>query len=298
MKGHFVCLEKKRDGDIFPTVDVIYETARGEEYIRKIRYYLPQMLPLINGEAEAEEYPRKTLYSFNCPCGMCDFRLLCLHDDLTGLTYWEKKTYRIPFLSPTELIKWETCPRQWAYDRSGLRSSLKAAKQEFGSVIHDAIEAHVKSRIAPSEVFVGKWDPYKDVNLQYSSRENHGYLRLVGISLMEKFPGFWEAFRKEKGIQSCETESKKSRMFDDFALNGRPDAVCRTKDDVIVLDWKVISQKYDESWVKVADQMTGYFLLEEAASHAKEVTYGDNDKQSENKGSDKAVSGVPSPVCV
>lgn len=297
MKGYFVCLEKKRDGEIFPTEVVEYDQKRGEEYLKKIRFYLPQMLPLINGEVQAEDYPGRTLYAFNCPCGMCDYRMLCLEDKLDGLTYIEKKVYRIPYLSPTELIKWETCPRQWAYHRSGLSSALRAAKQEFGSVVHDAVEAHVRNRIAPPDVFVSKWDAKKDLNLQYSSKENHGYLREVGISLMKKFPEFWKSFVKEKGILSCSTETKKSRIFPGFALNGRPDIVCNTRNDITVIDWKVISKKYDESWVKVSDQMTGYFLLVGADSQAVEVTYGDNNR-SENDGSDKVLQGVCDTVSV
>lgn len=264
MKGFFVILERRIKGDIHKTEPVFFDPARAEEYLKKIRFYLPQMLPLIRGEVDAEYYPRKTMYSFNSPCGMCDYSKICLNNDLEGYHFKERREYNPPFLSPTEIIKYETCPRQWAYLRSGIRAITQSALLVVGDSLHLAIETFLNYNHNCTEIFVAEWEKYKEVELNYNKKESYKVLREIGIHLMRKFPLFWEQAKKELSIIRYFTEIKTYRNYPDFNLNGKPDLVCFSKDgEKIVIDWKLSSKKYDRQWIHVSDQMTSYFLLAE-----------------------------------
>ncbi|MBE0427687.1 MAG: PD-(D/E)XK nuclease family protein [Nitrospirae bacterium] len=275
MKGFFVILGRKNKGDIYRTPLVIYRSERGEEFLSKIRFYLPQMLPLVRGEVEAEYYPRKTMYFFNSPCGMCDYGKLCLSGNLEGYYFKERKEYNIPFFSPTEIIKYETCPRQWAFYRSGVRIVTQSASLIVGDILHTAIESYLNQNHDCSEVFVAEWEKYKDIRLDYNKKENYKSLREIGIHLMKKFPLFWDQLKKELSITRYLTEIKTYRRYPDFNLNGKPDILCFTSENKkIVIDWKLASKKYDDNWIQVSDQMLCYFLL------AEKENYGSIDKES------------------
>jgi hypothetical protein len=268
VKGVFVILERKNTGDIYRTPFVTYSPERGEEYLRKVRFYLPQMLPLIRGEVEAEHYPRKTMYSFNSPCGMCDYSSLCLSNELEDYYFEKRKEYNIPFLSPTEIIRYETCPRQWAFYRSGVRTVVKSASLVAGDCLHAAIESHLNYNHDCSDVFIAEWEKNKNINLKYNKEENHKILGEIGTHLMKKFPVFWSQLKKELAIKRYLTEIREYRKFPDFNLNGKPDIICLTSNnEKIVIDWKLASKEYDEQWIQYSDQMTCYFLLTEGEYH-------------------------------
>lgn len=270
MRGYFVNLHEKIGGEILKSPPVHYDSVRLIEYLDKIKFYVYQMLPLLKGEAECENYPRRTLYAFNCPCGMCDYEGLCHRNDITGLTLREsKRTSEAIFLSPTQLLRYETCPRQWAYYAMGYETTISAAKLHFGSSVHSAIEAYIRLGKEPKEAFSFFWGEYKDAPLKYTEKTNHEYFQKVGDSLMEKFPAFYDQ-EIITGLNVSETqveESNTKRLHEYIGypvyFTGKPDLVCKTHDgDTMIIDWKVTSKKtFSESWLSVSDQMTGYFLF-------------------------------------
>jgi len=278
MRGYFVHIEEKLGGEIVKSPPINYEPLRGIEYINKIEFYLPQMLPMLEGEKEPEDYPRRTLYAFNCPCGMCDYAGLCLHGDIMGLTIDVELVGKATdknaiFLSPTQLIRYETCPRQWAYYVAGYRTEISSAKLQFGDSIHSAIEAYIRLGEKPKESFLFFWGEYKDASLRYSRKDtNHEYFQKVGVSLMEKFPDFYTreiiSELKISEIQAETLNAKRLNLSKDYFgrpvyLVCKPDLICKTNDgETIVIDWKVTTKKaFDWNWLSVSDQMTGYFLF-------------------------------------
>lgn len=263
MKGIFVILERKQGGGIIPSTPVKYEKERGEEYLEKIAFYLPQMLPLIEGRVYPEKYPRRTLYSFNSPCGMCDYMGLCFRGDMDGLTFYERKVYPVPYLSPSEIITFEVCPRQWAYNRSGIRKKTTAASICLGDSLHQAIEAYLKVGKPPAAVFAEVWTQYQNEEMVYPAKNTWKTFFEIGVKLADKFPAFWEEFSEIHGILSILSEGKNYRAFPElgFNLTGKPDLVAVTQSETIVVDWKLTTTKYPEEWCRVSDQMTAYFLL-------------------------------------
>lgn len=269
MVGYFINLEEKVGGEILKSPPVRYDIFRISEYINKIQFYLPQMLPLLEGQEEYESYPRRTLYAFNSPCGMCDYAGMCLNGDVMGVSIKEKKEfYGSVYLSPTQIIRYETCPRQWAYYVSGYRTELSPAKLHFGSSVHNAIEAHIIMDSDPQEAFSYFWGEYKDAPLQYTKKgANHEYYQKIGQSLMERFPEFWKKEKAEMNISEVQAEvANTKRLFNyneyPVHLTCKPDIVCKSEDTTIIIDWKVTTKKtHDESWLSVSDQMTGYFVF-------------------------------------
>lgn len=272
MQGYFVNLEEKASGEIVKSPPIKYEPVRVEEYFDKIEFYLPQMIPLLEGRAECEEYPRRTLYAFNSPCGMCDYASLCLQGDIMGLTLRDedKKSSDRIYLSPTQLLKYETCPRQWAYYVAGYRTELSSAKLHFGDSIHNAIEAYIRLGRDPKESYSIFWGEYKDAPLSYSKKASYDYFKAIGEGLMEKFPKFFEQeIVVGLNLSEIQAEALSSKcLYDNFMghpvyLTCKPDLVCITHDGMrIIVDWKVTTKKgFDEDWLPVADQMTAYFLL-------------------------------------
>lgn len=269
IQGFYCILEKKKDGGIYLMPPVVSKEDKKEKLIKKIRFYIPQMMPLLKEEADPEAYPQTPLHSYNSPCGMCDYINLCHRGDLTGLYYSERELRRTPYVSPTEIIRFEICPRQWAYYKVGVKTSAGVATIEAGSAIHKSIEAFLRESKNPVAVFDEVWGAFKDTRLQYNSKDSFESLLKTGQTVLGKFPAFWAQIMSEHKITSYDIEIKGSRSFGDFTLNGVPDLVCRTEDSgKIIFDWKFTAKKYDERWVEMSDQMTGYFLLTEEVAHA------------------------------
>ncbi len=274
MQGYFVNITEKVGGEIVKSSPIYYDPTRTREYLDKIEYYLPRMLALHKGEVECESYPRRTLYAFNCPCGMCDYASLCLHGDIIGYTLKDenkKVGKHTIFLSPTQLLRYETCPRQWAYYAAGYRTETSAAKLQFGDAIHNAIEAYIRLGRDPKESFSFFWGEFKDAQLTYTKKgTNHEYFQKAGESMMEKFPAFYDQeIITGLDVSEAYAEVPDSKLLWDnyighpVQITCKPDLVCKTHDgDTLIIDWKVTSRKnHDEDWLPVADQMTAYFLL-------------------------------------
>jgi len=263
IRGHFLCLEKQ-SGKIQISRPVFHTEDREVEYLKKIQFYLPQMTPLIKGKVLPEDYPRKTLYSFNSPCGLCEYRSLCHEGDMTGLSFYERKPYDIPFISPTEIIQFEVCPRQWAYHRSGITPSVRYGKTEFGTAIHRAVEEYVDKEVPPVEVFLEVWGQVRE-SVVFTEKESAQKYTELGMRLLKKFPQEWGKIKESLGlVLPGITEDKSWVFFKDlgFALTGKPDLQCRdTKDGLVVIDYKVVSKGHQEWWPAVSDQMLAYLIF-------------------------------------
>lgn len=261
IKGYFVFLERKKSGDIFLSPVVEYKKEMGQEYLKKIRYYLPQMLPLLNKETTPEEYPRRPLYSFNSPCGMCDYALLCIYGDISGYDFTEKKVYPKPYISPTALIQFDVCPRQWAYHAYGVKSTQRSAAIVLGEAVHGAIEAYLKMAKECEETFTQIWDAYREAALKYPQKADFLQYREIGVQLCRRFPAFWQHTSQRIGVKEIEVEAQRRVRYDSFILSGKMDLLCSVDRGLTILDWKLTNRKYDDAWLLLSEQMTSYFLL-------------------------------------
>ncbi len=176
-----------------------------EEYIRKIRFYLPDMLRLYEN-GDVDHYPRRTLYAFNSPCGLCEYRSLCIEGDLSGYIIGYSAIeagHSKLFVSPSDVIKYETCPRQWAYYKSGVKSPFSSAASECGNCLHKGIEEYLLKGDDPVRVFEQEWMERKDAaTITYNQKDTHQGLLEIGMKLMIQFPDKW----RETGLEVCNVE--------------------------------------------------------------------------------------------
>lgn len=258
--GVFCVLQKKADPDIVPH-KTVRKMADIEEYIRKIDFYLPEMKRLLYDGVEIDYYPRRSLYAFNTPCGLCDYAGLCVYGSLEGYAIGYDATerrYAKPFVSPTETIRYETCPRQWAYYKTGIKSVYRAATAECGTCLHRGIFAYIMEGEDPVEVFREEWYRLENEKyLKYGQKERFKSLLDIGEKLMKKFPEKWESW----GVEVISAEQKTSVEFDSFILKGKPDLKGRKDGRIIIWDWKFTAVNYNDIWTLICDQMTGYAAL-------------------------------------
>ncbi len=258
--GVFCVLQKKADPDIVPH-KTLRRMQHVAEYIRKINFYLPDMKRLLYDGVEIDYYPRRSLYAFNTPCGLCDYAGLCVYGSLEGYAIGYDATerkYAKPYVSPTEIIRYETCPRQWAYYKTGITSVYRGAASECGTCQHKGIFAYIIEGKDPVEVFIEEWHKLENEKyLKYGQKDSFKSLLGIGEKLMKKFPEKWESW----GMETISAEQKASVEFDDFILKGKPDFKGRKEGRIIIWDWKFTGVNYGDIWTLLSDQMTGYAAL-------------------------------------
>ncbi len=259
ISGAYWVLQKKSAPGI-----VFRETGRTirdvEEYIRKIKFYLPDMSRLYEN-GDVDYYPRRILYAFNSPCGLCEYRSLCIEGDLSGYIIGYSAIeagHGKLFVSPSDVIKYETCPRQWAYYKSGVKSPFSSAASECGSCLHKGIEEFLLNGDDPVRVFEQEWMERKDAaTITYNQKDTHQGLLEIGMKLMSQFPDKW----RETGLEVCNVERTVRIDLGDFCLKGRPDIVATKDCNLYVIDWKFTAVSFSDDWVAKSDQMTAYAAL-------------------------------------
>jgi len=254
------CVFKKKPDPEIQLLKTQVSMADVEGYLQKIRFYLPQMRPLFQG-VEIEYFPRRTLYAFNTPCGMCDYAGLCINGRLEGYIIGydaTAKQYRKPIISPSEIIKYETCPRQWAYSKTGVDTPYRSAIPESGTVMNIAIDEFIVLGVDPEEVFDREWGPKaEDKRLRYNKTDTHASIGRIAKAALRKFVPMWDKW----GLQDVVVQGKYMVEFDEFYLKGKPDLKARKDDDTLILDWKFSSSTYTDLWTRVSDQLTAYAAL-------------------------------------
>lgn len=250
----YCIIQKKKDPEI-----VSFQTQKNiedaYEFIKKVNFYLPEIKKIYDS-TPAEYYPRRPLYAFNSPCDLCDYAALCIQGDTEqyslGYDATEKK-YRKPYVSPTEIIKYETCPRQWAYYKSGITTPVRSAATECGSSIHVGIYNYLLTGQDPVIAFRESWEEVAlNPHIKYGQRDTHKSLEDIAIAGLKKFPKFWESW----GLTVECLEKAHTVDAGDFILKVKPDAVASKDGKTVVIDWKFTAVAYNPLWVAISDQLT------------------------------------------
>jgi len=268
VKRNFMLLNRQNEkGEITHTPPI--SVPVDEAYRRKIKRIVGDMKRISIDPPESFE--TRSLYAFNSPCNMCDYLRLCYDGDTSGLVVsFERKTSGKIFLSPSGLITYDTCPRQWAFSYLGYQREKTPAAIEFGNAINDSIDLYIVDGINPLETFREIWESIDQTKLEYTKKQPHKTLLKIGEALMKNFPEFYDRYVDSLGVYDIEVEKKlKIPLSSTVILSLRPDAIfyCDGEqgEEIVVTDFKTGDpSKYNERWIRRSDQLSLYQYAVEA----------------------------------
>lgn len=234
------------------------------DFLKKAKKYVPDMARLLRG-AEPEEFDTRTLYIHNSPCELCEYAALCYDGSTEGLICeYERENFDVLWLSPSHILKYEMCPRQWAYSYLGYRYKTKRASRHFGDAIHAAVYARFRDNGDPVETFVKHFDA-QDLELEYTKREGHKVLLEKGKALMDRFNKMSLSDLYLDGAVSCSIEERIIETENVAGIKVRykivPDIVFEfeTDKEVMIVEVKTsYSSVYTERWIRRSDQLNWY----------------------------------------
>lgn len=258
IKTKYIFLEKKSTPEI-----KVFETIRGEnnirEYLYKIKFYLPMMKLILDNKPEI--FPKKSLYIFNSPCTLCDYTSLCNETYEDNFNTVEVKKDKL-FITPTDIIQFEMCPRAWGYKKEGIYPVKKKGIIEAGICLHHAIESFLIDQKDPVQVFQEKWNAFNFNEIEFSKKDSPELIQEIATNLLKKFPEFWE----KQNLEVLSIEERTYINFNDSVVfSGAWDLLCKEKNGKheVIIDFKFSSPNGDDSvmkWLHNSDQVTGYAL--------------------------------------
>jgi hypothetical protein len=227
--------------------------------IQKVRKYIPDMVRLLQG-AEPEEFDTKTLYIHNSPCTMCEYDKLCYEGSTEGIIVeFERKNFEILTLSPSSVITYETCPRQWAYSYLGYRYSIRNASLFFGDAIHHMVYSYLKGK-DPVEAFTEYFGEQKRPDLKYTKKEPHRVLLQKGIHIAKSLKKSdlyikkYHSFEIEKTVIEDENSNDVKVRY-----KVKPDLVFSNENEILIVEIKSsFNSVYTERWIRRSDQLLWY----------------------------------------
>lgn len=178
-------------------------------------------------------------------------------------------------LSPTAVLKYETCPQQyWLKEVCRLRPVHRAANLVFGTVIHRTMADwltgwHQDQPPSPVDRFQHHWTDAQQHGIAYSATQSPESLRAIGEALVRLWPTVWPRWDRtlvtdRTGALLLERKLE-VRITDTVTFVGRLDVLTRTAAGVLeCLDLKTPRTPTDPAWLTVADQLTGYQVLLDA----------------------------------
>ena len=258
IKTKYIFLEKKSVPEI-----KVFETIRGEknirEYLYKIKFYLPMMKLILDNKPEI--FPKKSLYIFNSPCTLCDYTSLCNETYEDNFNTVEVKKDKL-FITPTDIIQFEMCPRAWGYKKEGIYPVKKKGIIEAGTCLHHAIESFLIDQKDPVQVFQEKWNAFNFNEIEFRKKDSPELIQEIATNLLKKFPEFWE----KQNLEVLSIEERTYINFNNWVIfSGAWDLLCKEKNGKheVIIDFKFSSPNGDDSvmkWLHNSDQVTGYAL--------------------------------------
>jgi len=179
-------------------------------------------------------------------------------------------------LSPTAVLKYETCPRLYYFEEVlRIRSVHQPANLVFGRVVHQCIERALRARLAQVSFDIGAtfnalWtQATTETGIEYSATQSPEALAAIGHHLVTAFEAAWNGWEL---IPMLDTEGEPiiERKLEiplslDVVFSGRLDMLVFDRQGQLqCLDLKTPSQPTDGDWLTVSDQLTGYQLLLDA----------------------------------
>ena len=189
-------------------------------------------------------------------------------------------------LSPTAVLKYETCPYQYLLEEVlRIRPAHRAANLVFGTVLHRTVEDWLRGELtgaAPDPIarFDRDWAVARDAGgIEYSATQSPECLTATGRALITGFATAWPTFQRLLAVDGQGTpllELKlEVRLGPRLTFVGRTDLLTFNRDgELECLDLKTPSTPTDPGWLANADQLTGYQLLLDAHAERLEVTTG------------------------
>lgn len=179
-------------------------------------------------------------------------------------------------LSPTAVLKYETCPQQYYLDEVvRVRPVHKAANLVFGGVVHQVIETWLRGWLcgpAPDAgaLFDTAWQTARDAGgIDYSTTQSPEGLTATGRALATGFAAAWPGFGLLPALDGTGEPVLERKLelqiTPGLVFVGKPDLVVLDGDGALgCLDLKTPSSPTDPAWLAGADQLTGYQLLLDA----------------------------------
>ena len=179
-------------------------------------------------------------------------------------------------LSPTAVLKYETCPQQYYLDEVvRVRPMHKAANLVFGGVVHQVIETWLRGWLcgpAPDAgaLFDTAWQTARDAGgIDYSTTQSPEGLTATGRALATGFAAAWPGFGLLPALDGAGEPVLERKLelqiTPGLVFVGKPDLVVLDADGALsCLDLKTPSSPTDPAWLTGADQLTGYQLLLDA----------------------------------
>lgn len=161
--------------------------------------------------------------------------------------------------SYAKLSTYQKCPYSYKlYYIDKWRAIKESANRKFGKAIHKAMEEFLVNGAMPSETFSEVWAEFKDVDLDYSTRDTWDSLNSSGIALME-------LFEKEHMSRFGKVYLVENQFFVPFIhnipLKGYIDCVVDIDGIPTLIDFKTSSRSYTDTQVKLNDQLTLYAMI-------------------------------------
>ena len=179
-------------------------------------------------------------------------------------------------LSPTAVLKYETCPYQYLLEEVlRIRPTHRAANLVFGSVMHRTVEDWLRGELTgavpdPIACFDREWATARDAGgIEYAATQSPASLTATGRALITGFATAWPTFQRllavdEQGAPLLELKLD-VQLGPRLVFVGRIDLLTFTSDgELECLDLKTPSTPTNPDWLLNADQLTGYQLLLDA----------------------------------
>lgn len=179
-------------------------------------------------------------------------------------------------LSPTAVLKYETCPRQYYLEEVWrVRTVHTPANLVFGRIVHAVIEQWLRGWLAgqtPDAVrlFDGLWRKAQfEHGIEYSATQSAKSLAATGQALVAQFVSAWLGFGLMP-VLDIRSEPMIERKLDvelapDLTYVGKLDLlVLDGAGRLVCLDLKTPASATDPGWLEASDQLTDYQLLLDA----------------------------------
>ena len=177
------------------------------------------------------------------------------------------------YLSPTSLIRHETCPAQQQFYRQGWRVNYLSDTLHFGSSAHNALEGfHMVEPYGKSYDLLDAFrkaflEPTKTKTVRYGNGRDKESLLETGEALMRQYPTCW----RDTGLHAL-IDAEGPLVERKYTVRlARAGVVLVAIDDggrVVLIDHKTPGQDHDPTFTDRSDQMLAYQVIFEA--HAEE----------------------------
>ncbi|MCP5197438.1 MAG: PD-(D/E)XK nuclease family protein [Gammaproteobacteria bacterium] len=179
-------------------------------------------------------------------------------------------------LSPTSVLKYETCPQQYDLEEvRRIRPMHTAANLIFGRVVHRVVEQALRQAFAgqpfdAGAAFAADWQTARaQGGIDYSATQSPDSLTETGQALVTQFTARWPTFGWLPALdgqnQPLLEQKLEVKVTAGLIYVGRFDLVaCHVDGTLAALDVKTPSSATDPDWLAVADQLMGYQWLLDA----------------------------------